>query len=1171
MSKFKKIFGLLLVVLVLGLLVACGPEDEGPGPEPGPGEEEKGVLTWSGLEDLLVAQGDRVDVLEGITVTDSKDGDISKDIFVLNDVDHEQILKDNGWYDDYEEFNPHILGNSKVYYGVENSTGVKEYKEKTFNIRLQHNVPNGDFSLGQVGWVLDIPGGTATVKYEDEKAKFNITNIGTEWWAIQLYSTVRFVSGETYRVTVKGSSAEGKGFAFGFEDASNNYAMLDNGVNVHKFTATSETYEYYFTADKDYTNVKAVLYLGSCYTTDFASAAKPATAVIEDIYIEKVKKNESVTFSGTSTVTLASGSFSLTNQAGKTPIDLKSYVTALQGTNDVTSKISLNGEVAENVLGNTGYNLQYVIKHEDGSVSFANKRFSVNLTRETPYSTINGEFDSGFAGWTADVNQTEGKGVALFEANQDGTITITMSKNSTAQWHMQLFQQGIKFEAGSIYIVKIKIKGANLDSKPGRVEIVDAANNFANIKNASIPFTTEWAEYTMEVAPTKAYSNIRVGFQFGTLPANAVIDIDYIKIEKLGQHNVSFDLDYEGAADPTVVPVNHGYLVSEPTDPVREGFNFTGWFLDGVEFEFTTPITEAIVLKAGWESKGSGADETAPTVDSVVFTKGVAAYQLVISAQDETALKGINLNSSLATLLTINGFRADANPYASEEDKTALEALGIAVSYSVSGDSRVWTVDFTGAAALAISNNGASLDFYLVVEDLAGNKFGSTPPTSSNTYSFTVVAISYYNVTFDGDDSQSLIEGSKITKPETDPTKPNAKFFRWETAAGVAWNFNTAISDDVALVSVFGDNENDLFENPSTGFYLVGDKAYQVNGGDQSVFFKGVTGNYYVAQTTVTLNGRLNGDNYPKVGVIVAKGEDASEKVNELFFFFDPGAVKNNRLNVSTAARLNGAWSWNYKSGEKTIGGINFNEKLEITFIRNNTEIWAFVDGELVSYYTGADVTGDTQVGLYTINYDAVYENSSITVTKAAVDAYLADFIFANDNGWSGVGPFTVNSASSVVLNGGTYQTNIAAASLGRSEVLTGDFFIEYKASNIKSFAQDWPKISLLLKRADNSRDDNISIGAAVSKNKRLETNLGSWKNWAGMPADANYETGITVRIERTVVDATATLKLYINGVVQTVDSVEYATLSYVGDYTMRFYLENSSCVITDFSFGTIV
>ena len=69
-------------------------------------------------------------------------------------------------------------------------------------------------------------------------------------------------------------------------------------------------------------------------------------------------------------------------------------------------------------------------------------------------------------------------------------------------------------------------------------------------------------------------------------------------------HEVTFDFNYTGLPNVTV-DVAAGQVVTPVTTPVRTGYTFTNWYLDATLitiFDFTTPITGAVTLYAGWEA-----------------------------------------------------------------------------------------------------------------------------------------------------------------------------------------------------------------------------------------------------------------------------------------------------------------------------------------------------------------------------------------------------------------------------------------------------------------------------------------------------------------------------------------------------------------------------------------
>ena len=66
--------------------------------------------------------------------------------------------------------------------------------------------------------------------------------------------------------------------------------------------------------------------------------------------------------------------------------------------------------------------------------------------------------------------------------------------------------------------------------------------------------------------------------------------------------------------------VDKGATVSPPVTPVREGYTFTGWYLDGKLYDFTTAPTESMTLIAHWQkndNKSISYDKTAPTYEGI--------------------------------------------------------------------------------------------------------------------------------------------------------------------------------------------------------------------------------------------------------------------------------------------------------------------------------------------------------------------------------------------------------------------------------------------------------------------------------------------------------------------------------------------------------------------------
>lgn len=101
---------------------------------------------------------------------------------------------------------------------------------------------------------------------------------------------------------------------------------------------------------------------------------------------------------------------------------------------------------------------------------------------------------------------------------------------------------------------------------------------------------------------------------------------------KINQYKVIFNADNN--TDPSSVTVDHGKTVSEPAKPVKTGFTFMGWFLDGATsaYDFSTPVTADITLTAQWKKDPVPTRITANTPAPVTYGYDAAALKAAIGA-----------------------------------------------------------------------------------------------------------------------------------------------------------------------------------------------------------------------------------------------------------------------------------------------------------------------------------------------------------------------------------------------------------------------------------------------------------------------------------------------------------------------------------------------------------
>ena len=103
----------------------------------------------------------------------------------------------------------------------------------------------------------------------------------------------------------------------------------------------------------------------------------------------------------------------------------------------------------------------------------------------------------------------------------------------------------------------------------------------------------DWDAGTVTLAPTPDNEGVR------TFKCQRCSETKTEPIPKISLFVVTFVVDEEPYE---VISIEEGKTVSVPKDPVKAGYIFLGWNLDDEWFDFSTPITEDIVLTAVWKN-----------------------------------------------------------------------------------------------------------------------------------------------------------------------------------------------------------------------------------------------------------------------------------------------------------------------------------------------------------------------------------------------------------------------------------------------------------------------------------------------------------------------------------------------------------------------------------------
>lgn len=204
--------------------------------------------------------------------------------------------------------------------------------------------------------------------------------------------------------------------------------------------------------------------------------------------------------------------------------------------------------------------------------------------------------------------------------------------------------------------------------------------------------------------------------------------------------SVTFEYNDGGATPDKVVEVEAGSTVEKPRDPQRDGHIFTGWYLDGEEYSFDTPVNSNITLSADWEENDHKV--------TIIFYEG---NQKVQTVSDGDTVK---------------------EPKVDERD-----------GYEFAG----WFTDsgFTKKYNFATPVKN---DFTLY-----GNWINKSVTYFNVTYNY-----NYVNST---PAVTPVEEGAKAVRPEHDPVRADYNFLGWFTSADgdTEYDFDTAITADTEI------------------------------------------------------------------------------------------------------------------------------------------------------------------------------------------------------------------------------------------------------------------------------------------------------------------------------------------------------------------------------------
>lgn len=338
------------------------------------------------------------------------------------------------------------------------------------------------------------------------------------------------------------------------------------------------------------------------------------------------------------------------------------------------------------------------------------------------------------------------------------------------------------------------------------------------------------------------------GLGFTLTSEDGSLSVEYVFQPETAVHTVSFD-----AGDGSPVETQHvtdGLTVTEPETPVREGYRFDGWLLDGQPYDFSTPVTGDLTLTAAWTK-----------LHTVTFDYGIEG----MTGNQQIADGGTLTEPYVPERdgYTFTGWLLDGRPFdfstpvtgditltAGWQENEPPAPVTHTVTFDSAGGSPVEPQTVADGAA-AIDPGVPSRDGYEFTGWLLdGEPYDFSTPVTGD---ITLVAgweqaeepdpVTTFTVSFRTNggtavEQQTIVEGGTAEKP-ADPTREGYTFTGWlldgqpydfatpitgNIVLDAAWEQNTPI-DELAGVTATVDGQ------PVGGFDPAKDGEYRINEG----------------------------------------------------------------------------------------------------------------------------------------------------------------------------------------------------------------------------------------------------------------------------------------------------------------------------------------------------
>lgn len=261
---------------------------------------------------------------------------------------------------------------------------------------------------------------------------------------------------------------------------------------------------------------------------------------------------------------------------------------------------------------------------------------------------------------------------------------------------------------------------------------------YDNVRAASLPYPSMTANFTVTFNDPAKQQTARIARSHNTawgqgLPVTVETKV-YDQGWDLGIQPVSaegsgsaadavtgtFDANGGTAVDSQKIKV--GDTLAEPYTQ-RDGFTFDGWYLNGVRYDFATPVTKDITLKSAWRRAGTTSAENDGRASKTIAKTGDGVYTETLKAVVKAGMSRPSLHETLGADVTApalsdgkaDGITVQVDGKAATGYKASYTArtrtVGVAFQTTPAEGSAItvtYTLELSDKAKSAYTNEGAA-------------------------------------------------------------------------------------------------------------------------------------------------------------------------------------------------------------------------------------------------------------------------------------------------------------------------------------------------------------------------------------------------------------------------------------------------------------------------------